>query len=112
MVKAEIERIWRLDSAWTKWIWFKRSTWIQICTGQIKARNPNYGWIPVVLSSEIEKVISNVPVKEALSGLIDLYKSDNEFLAVNMNADCNQSMNLAKAESKVTYAEIKKVTEY
>lgn len=60
--------------------------------GQIKARNPYYGWIPVVLSSEIEKVISNVPVKEALSGLIDLYKSDNEFLIFNMNADCNQSL--------------------
>lgn len=60
--------------------------------GQIKARNPYYGWIPVVLSSEIEKVISNVPVKEALSGLIDLYKSDNEFLVFNMNADCNQSL--------------------
>lgn len=60
--------------------------------GQIKARNLYYGWIPVVLSSEIEKVISNVPVKEALSGLIDLYKSDNEFLVFNMNADCNQSL--------------------
>lgn len=60
--------------------------------GQIKARNPYYGWIPVVLSSEIEKVISNVPAKEAISGLIDLYESDNEFLAFNMNSDCNQSL--------------------
>ncbi len=60
--------------------------------GQIKARNPYYGWVPVVLSSEIEKVISNVPAKEAISGLIDLYESDNEFLAFNMNSDCNQSL--------------------
>ena len=60
--------------------------------GQIKARNPYYGWIPVVLSSEIEKVISNVPAKEAISGLIDLYESDNEFLAFNMNSDCNQTL--------------------
>lgn len=60
--------------------------------GQIKARNPYYGWIPVVLPSEIEKVISNVPAKEAISGLIDLYESDNEFLAFNMNSDCNQSL--------------------
>lgn len=60
--------------------------------GQIKARNPYYGWIPVVLPSEIEKVISNVPAKEAISGLIDLYESDNEFLAFNMNSDFNQSL--------------------
>ncbi len=60
--------------------------------GQLKARNPYYGWVPVVLSAEIEKVISNVPAKEAISGLIDLYESDNEFLAFNMNSDCNQSL--------------------
>lgn len=45
-----------------------------------------------ILPSEIEKVISNVPAKEAISGLIDLYESDNEFLAFNMNSDCNQSL--------------------
>jgi len=59
--------------------------------GQIKARNPYYGWVSVVLSSEIEKVISNVPAKEAISGLIDLYESDNEFLDFNMNSDCNHT---------------------
>lgn len=58
--------------------------------GQIKARNPFYGWIPVTLPSQIEKVVSNVPAKEAISGLIDLYESNNKFLIFNINSDCNQ----------------------
>ena len=60
--------------------------------GQIKARNPYYGWIPVVLNIEYENLLSNIPVKEAVSSLIDLYNSDNDMLMFSMNAEINQTL--------------------
>lgn len=60
--------------------------------GQIKARNPYYGWIPVVLSYDMEKILSNVPAREAISALIGLYESDNDTLIFNMGSDINQKL--------------------
>ncbi|MBR4026009.1 MAG: hypothetical protein IKJ01_00440 [Lachnospiraceae bacterium] len=60
--------------------------------GQIKARNPYYGWIPVVLNIEYENLLSNIPVKEAVSSLIDLYNSDNDMLMFSMNAEITQTL--------------------
>jgi hypothetical protein len=60
--------------------------------GQIKAQNPYYGWVPVVLTAEIENKISSIPAKEPISGLIDLYKSDNGMLVFNLNSDINRTL--------------------
>lgn len=60
--------------------------------GQVKARNPYYGWVPVVLTSEIENMLSNIPVKDAISGLKNLYESENDMLMFNMNSDINQTL--------------------
>jgi len=63
--------------------------------GQIRARNPYYGWVPVILTSEMESEISTMPAKEPISGLINLYESDNDILMSNLNSDVNQVLSKA-----------------
>lgn len=58
--------------------------------GQIKARNPYYGWIPVVLTSEIENRLSNVSTRDAVSRLKSLYEAENGTLRFMMDSDTNQ----------------------
>lgn len=60
--------------------------------GQIKARNPYYGWVPVILDAEIEKMLTRVPAKDAISSLIDLYKSDNDIAQFNLGSGINQTL--------------------
>ena len=58
--------------------------------GQIKARNPYNGWIPVVLKLEIENRLSNVATRDAISRLKSLYETGNVTLRFMMDSDTNQ----------------------
>lgn len=59
--------------------------------GELKAWNPVYGWIPVVLgNNELEDTITKIPIRSPISGIFDLYNTEGEILTSNMNAECNQ----------------------
>lgn len=60
--------------------------------GHIKARNPFYGWIPVVLTSEIENRLSIIPARDAVSRLKSLYETENGTLRFMMDSDTNQTL--------------------
>lgn len=72
--------------------------------GELKAWNPAYGWIPVVLgNNELEDTITKIPIRSPISGIFDLYNTESEILTSNMNAECNQLLsNMLDFDTKYT----------
>lgn len=60
--------------------------------GEIKAWNPMYGWIPVILQdSQVEETLTSRKLQNSISELADLYKNTEEALLImNLPAECNR----------------------
>ena len=49
--------------------------------GELKAWNPMYGWIPVILgNNELDDTITKIPMRSPISGIFDLYNTKGEIL--------------------------------
>ncbi|MEQ3194007.1 MAG: hypothetical protein ACLUN9_28250 [Enterocloster aldenensis] len=58
--------------------------------GELKAWNPYYGWIPVVLqSADIERSITEHKLDDSLSNLLNLYEGDSSHFVLSFNGEIN-----------------------
>nr|WP_290224080.1 hypothetical protein [Trichocoleus desertorum] len=66
--------------------------------GQVKARNPYHGWVPVMLSSDLDEFLSSCPMHQPISEIQSLAIRDGStvliFLSKEMEALLMQGMNV------------------
>lgn len=61
--------------------------------GNYQAWNPYVGWIPVLLSPEAEKKISNIPLHQSISSLSEMYASNEQGVRFLVSAEINDMLN-------------------
>ena len=61
--------------------------------GEIKAWNPYYGWIPMVLSADIADMISKMPLPTSISELQDVYNSSDTTISLSVNGKLTEWLN-------------------
>lgn len=61
--------------------------------GDYRAWNPYRGWIPVVLSSNVEKVLAKVPLHNSISSLWDVYTTSEGSVSFTVNAEITEFLN-------------------
>lgn len=61
--------------------------------GDYRAWNPYRGWIPVVLSGGVEKVLSRVPLHNSVSSLWDTYSTSEGSISFTVGAEITDFLN-------------------
>ncbi|MGI5968849.1 MAG: hypothetical protein ACOX76_04185 [Lachnospiraceae bacterium] len=61
--------------------------------GEYKALNPYKGWIPVVLSANVAKVIAKVPLYNSISSLCDVYNTSEGSVSFTVGAEFTEFLN-------------------
>lgn len=61
--------------------------------GEYRAWNPYRGWIPVILTPQMEKIMLSIPVRESVSVLSEIYVSRNNGVQFSLNAELNDLLN-------------------
>lgn len=61
--------------------------------GEYKALNPYRGWIPVVLSANVAKVIAKVPLHNSISSLCDVYNTSEGSVSFTVGAEITEFLN-------------------
>lgn len=61
--------------------------------GEIKAYNPQRGWIPVVVPAKVEKIIAKMPIGNPISYLIDVYNSSENSVILSVNSSLTEWLN-------------------
>lgn len=54
--------------------------------GEIKAWNPYYGWIPMILSANVADLVSSMPLGLPISAIADSYNSSDGTVCLTVNA--------------------------
>ena len=65
----------------------------RMINGNYKALNPYRGWIPVVLSPEMGKVMSSIPLHQSISALMETYSSHENGIQFTLSAEINDILN-------------------
>lgn len=73
-------------------------------TGQVKALNPYQGWLPIVLGHGLDDQLSDVSVREPITSLEKLSKSDSEFFTVPLEPQLILKLNEILGISLATMA--------
>lgn len=61
--------------------------------GEYKAWNPYRGWIPVMLSTNVEKVLAKVPLHNSVSSLWDVYTTSEGTVSFTVGAEVTEFLN-------------------
>lgn len=61
--------------------------------GEYKALNPYRGWIPVVLTANVAKVIAKVPLHNSISSLCDVYNTSEGSISFTVGAEITEFLN-------------------
>lgn len=61
--------------------------------GEYKAWNPYRGWIPVVLSGDVGKVLSRIPLHNSVSALWDVYSTSEGNISFSVGAEITDFLN-------------------
>lgn len=61
--------------------------------GEYKALNPYRGWIPVVLTANVAKVIAKVPLYNSISSLCDVYNTSEGSISFTVGAEITEFLN-------------------
>ena len=61
--------------------------------GDYRAWNPYRGWIPVVLSYNVEKVLAKIPLHNSISSLWDVYTTSEGSVSFTVNAEITEFLN-------------------
>lgn len=57
--------------------------------GEYRAWNPYRGWIPVILTPEMGKILSSIPMNQSISLLWEIYTSHENNIHFSLNAEVN-----------------------
>ncbi len=61
--------------------------------GNYKAWNPYRGWIPVILTPEMGKFMSSIPLHQSVSALTETYASHEKGIQFTLSAELNDFLN-------------------
>ena len=61
--------------------------------GEIKAWNPYYGLVPVILSANVSDIISKMPLGLSISAISDTYNSSDGRVCMSINAALTECLN-------------------
>ena len=65
----------------------------RMISGNYKAWNPYRGWMPVILTPEMGKVMSTIPLHQSVSALTETYTSHEGGVQFTLNAEINDLLN-------------------
>lgn len=72
--------------------------------GEYKAWNPYRGWIPVVLSSNVAKVLESIPLHNSVSSLWDVYTASDGSIHFNVSAEVTEFLNKSTSGFDTKYS--------
>ena len=61
--------------------------------GEIKAWNPHYGWIPVVMKGEMADILNQMPMAQPISVISDAYNGSDGTIAFNVPGELTDFLN-------------------
>lgn len=65
----------------------------RMISGNYRAWNPYRGWIPVILTPQMGKVMSSIPVHQSISALADTYATHENGIQFTLSAEINNLLN-------------------
>ena len=72
--------------------------------GEYRAWNPYRGWIPVILTPEMGKILSSIPMNQSISLLWEIYTSHENNIHFSLNAEVNDLLNRSTDGFKTEFA--------
>lgn len=65
----------------------------RMINGNYKAWNPYRGWMPVILTPKMGKIMSSIPLHQSISALTETYVSNDNGIHFSLSAELNDLLN-------------------